>query len=43
VESGLSLQTRRELLQQVISQYREAMTVKKKSKLLDAATRNDWL
>ena len=26
VESGLSLQTRRELLQQVISQYREATT-----------------
>jgi hypothetical protein len=38
VESGLSLQTRRELLQQVISQYREATTVKKKSKLLDAFT-----
>ena len=38
MESGLSLQTRRELLQQVISQYREAKTVKKKSKLLDAFT-----
>ena len=38
MESGLSLQTRRELLQQVIPQYREATTVKKKSKLLDAFT-----
>ena len=38
MESGLSLQTRRELLQQVIPQYREAKTVKKKSKLLDAFT-----
>ena len=38
MESGLSLQTRRELLQQVISQYREVTTVKKKSKLLDAFT-----
>jgi hypothetical protein len=38
VESGLSLQTRRELLQQVIPPYREAKTVKKKSKLLDAFT-----
>ena len=36
MESGLSLQTRRELLQQVIPQYRVATTVKKKSKLLDA-------
>jgi len=34
----LRLQTRRELLQQVIPQYREASTVKKKSKLLDAFT-----
>jgi Integrase core domain len=38
VESGLSLQTRRELLQQVIPQYRAANTVRKKSKLLDAFT-----
>jgi hypothetical protein len=38
VEGGLRLQTRRELLQQVIPQYREASTVKKKSKLLDAFT-----
>ena len=38
MESGLSLQVRRELLQQVIPQYREATTVKKKGKLLDAFT-----
>jgi Integrase core domain len=38
VESELRLQTRRELLQHVIPQYREATTVKKKSKLLDAFT-----
>jgi hypothetical protein len=39
MESGLSLQTRRELLQQVIPQYRQATTVKKKkSKLLDTFT-----
>ena len=38
MENGLSLQTRRELLQQVIPKYREATTVKKKSKLLDAFT-----
>ena len=38
LESGLSLQTRRELLQQVIPQYWAATTVKKKSKLLDAFT-----
>jgi len=38
VEGGLKLQTRRELLQQVIPQYREASTVKKKGKLLDAFT-----
>jgi hypothetical protein len=38
VENGLSLQTRREFLQQVIPQYRAATTVKKKSKLLDAFT-----
>jgi hypothetical protein len=38
VESELSLQTRREFLQQMIPQYRKATTVKKKSKLLDAFT-----
>ena len=38
MEGGLRLQTRRELLQHVIPQYREASTVKKKSKLLDAFT-----
>jgi hypothetical protein len=38
VESGLSQQTRRALLQQMIPQYRQATTVKKKSKLLDAFT-----
>ena len=38
MEGGLSLQTRRELLQQVIPHYREASTVKKKSKLLDTFT-----
>jgi hypothetical protein len=38
VENGLSLQTRRALLQQVIPQYRAATTVKKKSKLLDTFT-----
>ena len=38
MESELRLQTRRELLQHVIPQYREATTVKKKSKLLDAFT-----
>ncbi len=36
--SGLSLQTRRALLQQVIPQYRKATTVKRKSRLLDAFT-----
>jgi len=36
VDSGLSLQTMRELLQQMIQLYRQATTVKKKSKLLDA-------
>lgn len=35
---GLRLQTRREFLQQVIPQYREASTVKRKSQLLDAFT-----
>ena len=38
MQSGLRLQTRRELLQQVIPKYRQASTVKKKSKLLDAFT-----
>ena len=38
MREGISLQTRRELLQQVIPQYRKATTVKKKSKLLDAFT-----
>ena len=38
MESGLSLQTRQALLQQVVPQYRQAKTVKKKSKLLDAFT-----
>ena len=38
MESELSLQTRREFLQQMIPQYRKATTVKKKSKLLDAFT-----
>jgi hypothetical protein len=38
VEGGLRLQTRHELLQQVIPRYREASTLKKKSKLLDAFT-----
>jgi hypothetical protein len=38
VESGLSLQTRCALLQQMIPQYRKATTIKKKSKLLDAFT-----
>ena len=38
MESGLSLQTRRELLQHVIPQYREASTIKKKSRPLDAFT-----
>ena len=41
VESGLSLQTRHAFLQQVIPQYCQATTVKKKSKLLDATTRID--
>jgi len=35
---GVSLQTRRALLQSLIPQYREASSVKKKSKLLDAFT-----
>lgn len=36
--AAVSLQTRRELLQAMIPRYREASTVKKKSKLLDAFT-----
>ena len=38
MESELSLQTRREFLQQMIPQYRKATTVKEKSELLDAFT-----
>jgi hypothetical protein len=38
VEDGLRLQTRRELLQYMIPQYREASTIKRKSRLLDAFT-----
>lgn len=38
MEDGLRLQTRREFLQKVIPQYREASTIKRKSKLLDAFT-----
>ena len=38
MREGISLQTRRELLQHLLPQYREATTVKKKSKLLDAFT-----
>src|SRR5258708_35955324 len=38
MKEGISLQTRRELLQHMLPQYREASTVKKKSKLLDAFT-----
>jgi hypothetical protein len=41
MESGLSLQTRRALLQQVILLYQQATAVKKKSKLLDITTRHD--
>ena len=37
MREGISLQTRRELLQHLLPQYREASTVKK-SKLLDAFT-----
>src|SRR3989440_8960418 len=36
MREGMSLQTRRALLQHMLPQYREASTVKKKSKLLDA-------
>ena len=38
MREGMSLQTRRELLQHMLPQYRGASTVKKKSKLLDAFT-----
>ncbi len=38
MRGGVSLQTRRELLQHMIPQYRKASSVKKKSKLLDAFT-----
>jgi hypothetical protein len=38
MREGISLQTRRALLQHLLPQYREASTVKKKSKLLDAFT-----
>src|SRR5258708_15943726 len=38
MREGMSLQTRRALLQHMLPQYREALTVKKKSKLLDAFT-----
>ena len=38
MRGGVSLQTRRELLQHMIPQYRRASSVKKKSKLLDAFT-----
>jgi hypothetical protein len=35
---GMSLQTRREVLQSMLPQYRKASSIKKKSKLLDAFT-----
>jgi len=35
---GMSLQTRREILQSILPKYRKASSVKKKSKLLDAFT-----
>jgi hypothetical protein len=38
MREGISLQTRRELLQHLLPQYRQASTVRKKSKLLDAFT-----
>src|SRR5437764_1433945 len=38
MREGISLQTRRALLQHMLPQYREASTVKKKSTLLDAFT-----
>src|SRR5438874_5431756 len=38
MREGISLQTRRALLQHLLPQYREASTIKRKSKLLDAFT-----
>ena len=38
MRAGVSLQTRREILQHMIPQYREASSVKRKSKLLDTFT-----
>jgi hypothetical protein len=38
MREGMSLQTRRALLQHILPQYHQASTVKKKSKLLDALT-----
>ena len=38
MREGMSLQTRRELLQHMLPQYREVSSVRKKSKLLDAFT-----
>ena len=38
MREGMSLQTRREFLQHMLPQYRQASTVKKKSKLLDSFT-----
>ena len=38
MREGMSLQTRRELRQHMLPQYRQASTVKKKSKLLDVLT-----
>jgi hypothetical protein len=38
MREGMSLQTRRALLQHMLPQYRQASTIKKKSKLLDAFT-----
>src|SRR2546427_6886342 len=38
MREGMSLQTRRELLEHMLPQYRKASSVKKKSKLLDAFT-----
>ena len=38
MKAGVSLQTRREILQHMLPQYRKASSVKRKSKLLDAFT-----
>ncbi len=38
MRAGVSLQTRREILQHMLPQYRKACSVKRKSKLLDAFT-----